>query len=199
MIGRTISHYRVEQRLGAGGMGEVYLARDLALGRLAAVKLLSKGLDTTLKPRLLREAEACARLQHPAIATFYEAGESDGDAFIAMEYVSGHTLRDRLAEGPLPFREAVSVTAWLLEALGHAHAAGILHRDIKPENVMLTGDGAAKLLDFVIAKLFLSEAGPEEATAAALTAAGEVVGTIGYMSPEQVRGRPADSRSDIFS
>ena len=139
MIGRTISHYRIDRRLGAGGMGEVFLARDLALGRAAAVKVLSAELDESLKPRLLREAEACARLQHPAIATFYEAGESDGVAFLAMEYVPGQTLRDRLADGPLPFRQAIGMTAWLLEALGHAHAAGILHRDIKPENVMVTG------------------------------------------------------------
>jgi TolB-like protein len=199
LIGRTISHYRIDRRLGVGGMGEVFLARDLALGRAAAVKVLPGDLDATLKPRLLREAEASARLQHPAIATFYEAGESDGVAFLAMEYVPGQTLRDRLVDGPLPFRQAVGVTAWLLEALGHAHAAGILHRDIKPENVMVTGESSAKLLDFGIAKLFDFEADADEATAAALTAAGEIVGTVGYMSPEQLKGLPLDARSDLFS
>ena len=198
MIGRTVSHYRVEKRLGAGGMGEVYLARDMALGRAAALKLLPQDLDASLKPRLLREGEASARLQHPAIATFYEAGESEGVAFIAMEYVSGQTLRDRLMDGPLPVREAVSMAAWLLEALGHAHAAGILHRDIKPENVMLTSDSSAKLLDFGIAKVF-ALADPEEATGTALTGTGEVLGTVGYMSPEQLKGLPLDARSDLFS
>jgi serine/threonine protein kinase len=180
-------------------MGEVYLARDLALGRAAALKVMPEDLDAALKPRLLREAEASARLQHPAIATFYEAGESDGVAFIAMEYVPGQTLRDRLIDGPLPFPEALSMTASLLEALGHAHAAGILHRDIKPENVMLTSGSSAKLLDFGIAKLFSSGADPEEATATALTAAGEIIGTVGYMSPEQLKGLPLDARSDLFS
>ncbi len=180
-------------------MGEVYLAHDLALGRAAALKVLPGDFDASLASRLLREAEACARLQHPAIATFYEAGESEGVAFLAMEYVPGQTLRDRLVDGPLPFRQAVGLTAWLLEALGHAHAAGILHRDIKPENVMVTGESSAKLLDFGIAKLFLSDANPEEATAAALTAAGEVIGTVGYMSPEQLKGLPLDARSDLFS
>ena len=199
MIGRTVSHYRVEKRLGAGGMGEVYLARDLALNRAAALKLLPADLDSAFKPRLLREAEASARLQHPAIATFYEAGESDGVAFIAMEYVPGQTLRDRLADGPLPVPEALSMTASLLEALGHAHAAGILHRDIKPENVMLASGSSAKLLDFGVAKLFVSDADPEEATATALTATGEIIGTVGYMSPEQLKGLPLDGRTDLFS
>ena len=199
MSGTIISHYRVERRLGAGGMGEVYLARDLALGRPAALKLLPEDLAPSLRPRLLREAEASARLQHPGIATFYEAGESDGVAFFAMEFVAGETLRDRLARGALPIAEALSMTACLLEALAHAHAAGILHRDIKPENVMLTGENSAKLLDFGIAKRFAADAGAEEATATALTAQGEVIGTIGYMSPEQLKGLPLDARSDLFS
>jgi serine/threonine protein kinase len=108
VIGRTISHYRIDRRLGAGGMGEVYLARDLALGRAAALKVLAEHLDASFAPRLLREAEACARLQHPAIATFCEAGESDGVAFLAMEYVPGQTLRDRLVDGPLPYRQATN-------------------------------------------------------------------------------------------
>jgi serine/threonine protein kinase/Tfp pilus assembly protein PilF len=198
LIGTTISHYLLEKRLGAGGMGEVYLARDTALGRPAALKLLPRDLEAALRPRLLREGEASARLQHPAIATFYEAGETDGVAFLAMEYVEGRTLRDRLLEGPMPFGQAVNVAACLLEALGHAHAAGILHRDIKPENVMLTPQGSAKLLDFGIAKLFVA-ADSEEATGTALTGAGEVLGTIGYMSPEQLKGLPLDSRSDLFS
>ena len=199
MIGRTLSHYRVEKRLGAGGMGEVFLARDLALGRMAAVKVLSDALTAEARARLLREAEACARLQHPAIATFFEAGESDGTAFLAMEFVAGETLRDRLRRGPLPFPQALSVTASLLEALVHAHAAGVLHRDIKPENVMVTGDNLGKLLDFGIAQLVEGEGTSEAATEVALTAPGAVIGTLGYMSPEQLRGQPLDERSDLFS
>ncbi|HKD18728.1 MAG TPA: protein kinase [Thermoanaerobaculia bacterium] len=200
MIGRTLSHYRVEERLGAGGMGEVFLARDLALGRPAALKIIAQPLSSELTARLRREAEACARLQHPAIATFYEAGEVDGVAFLAMEYVPGETLRDRLRRGPLPVPEALIAAGALLEALNHAHAAGVLHRDIKPENIMLTGGQVARLLDFGIARfLGPDEAESEAATATALTEAGAVVGTVGYMSPEQLRGDPLDERSDVFS
>ena len=200
MIGRTLSHYLVERRLGAGGMGEVFLARDLALGRPAALKVIAQPLSTDLRARLQREAEACARLQHPAIATFYEAGDSDGVAFLAMEYVAGETLRERLQRGPLTLPEAVVAVGCLLEALNHAHAAGVLHRDIKPENIMRTGDQLAKLLDFGIARLLgREEAETEGVTAPALTAAGAVVGTVGYMSPEQLKGLPLDERSDLFS
>ncbi len=199
MIGRTLSHYRVEKRLGAGGMGEVFLARDLALGRMAAVKVLASTLSAEARARLVREAEASARLQHPAIATFFEAGESDGVAFLAMEFVSGETLRDRLRVGPLPFPQALSLTASLLEALVHAHAAGVIHRDIKPENIMVTGDNLGKLLDFGIAVVQGGAPASEDATEAALTAPGSVIGTLGYMSPEQLRGQPLDERSDLFS
>ncbi len=200
VIGQTLSHYLVEKRLGAGGMGEVFLARDLALGRPAALKVIASSLAGDLRARLLREAEACARLQHPAIATFYEAGEANGTAFLAMEFVPGETLRDRLRRGPLTLPQALVVGGCLLEALGHAHAAGVLHRDIKPENVMLTGDQLAKLLDFGIARLIGSEEpDSESATATALTEAGAVVGTVGYMSPEQLKGEPLDERSDVFS
>jgi len=200
MIGQTLSHYRVEKRLGAGGMGEVYLAQDLALGRPAAIKLIAQPLSGELRARLLREAEACARLEHPSIATFYEAGDADGVAFLAMEFVAGETLRDRLRRSPLTVPETLVVAGCLLEALGHAHAAGVLHRDIKPENVMLTGDQLAKLLDFGIARLVETEdVESESATATALTEAGAVIGTVGYMSPEQLKGEALDERSDLFS
>ena len=143
LVGKTLSHYLIEKRIGAGGMGEVFLARDLALGRTAAVKVLASSLTDEARARLFREAQACARLQHPAIATFFESGESEGVAFLAMEFVAGETLRDRLRRGPLPFPQTLSVAASLLEALVHAHAAGVLHRDIKPENIMVTGDNLA--------------------------------------------------------
>ena len=154
MIGRTLSHYRVEKRLGAGGMGEVFLARDLALGRMAAVKVLAsdavrpkRGPGSSARPR---RAPGCSipRSRHSS-----RPGESDGVAFLAMEFVAGETLRDRLRRGPLPFPQALSLTASLLEALVHAHAAGVIHRDIKPENVMVTGDNLGKLLDFGIAQV----------------------------------------------
>jgi TolB-like protein/Tfp pilus assembly protein PilF len=200
LIGQTLSHYLVERRLGAGGMGEVFLGRDLALGRPAAIKVIAQPLSGELRARLVREAEACARLQHPAIATFYEAGDADGVAFLAMEYVPGETLRDRLRRGPLTAPQTLVVAGCLLEALAHAHAAGVLHRDIKPENVMLTGDQLAKLLDFGIARLVgAEEVESESATATALTEAGAVIGTIGYMSPEQLKGEEIDERSDVFS
>jgi len=199
VLGRTLSHYRVEKRLGAGGMGEVFLARDLALGRMAAVKVLSASLTPEARARLFREAQACARLQHPAIATFFEAGEADGVAFLAMEFVAGETLRDRLRRGPLSLAEALSISGALLEALGHAHAAGVLHRDIKPENIMVTGDHLAKLLDFGIARLQESDAESEAATEIGLTQPGAVIGTLGYMSPEQLKAEPLDERTDLFS
>ena len=185
-------------------MGEVFLARDLALGRAAAVKVLSSALTAEARARLFREAAACARLQHPAIATFYESGDSDGVAFLAMEYVAGETLRDRLRRGPLPFPLALSIAGALLEALGHAHEAGVLHRDIKPENVMVTGDNLGKLLDFGIARVHeTSDADTdpetEAATEVALTEPGAVIGTLGYMSPEQLKGHALDERSDLFS
>ncbi|HTO88724.1 MAG TPA: protein kinase [Thermoanaerobaculia bacterium] len=200
LVGQNLSHYLIERRLGAGGMGEVFLARDLALGRPAAVKVLAQPLSSPFRARLLREAEACARLQHPAIATFYEAGEVDGVVFLAMEFVAGETLRERLLRGPLPVPEALLAAGCLLEALNHAHAAGVLHRDIKPENVMLTSDGLAKLLDFGIARLVSGpETGSETPTDVALTEVGAIVGTLGYMSPEQLKSQPLDERSDLFS
>ncbi len=200
MVGATLSHYWIEKRLGAGGMGEVFLARDLALGRPAAVKVLAETLSAELRIRMQREAEACARLQHPAIATFYEAGEADGTFFLAMEYVRGETLRERLRRGPLPLSQALVVAGCLLEALTHAHAAGVLHRDIKPENIMLTVDELAKLLDFGIARFTASdEHESEAATATALTGVGAVIGTLGYMSPEQLKAQPVDERSDVFA
>ena len=199
VIGRVLSHYRIERPLGAGGMGEVFLARDLALGRPAAIKVLSSSLAPDARDRLFREAEACARLQHPAIATFYEAGEADGVAFLAMEYVEGETLRDRLDRGPVPFPQTLAIGGSVLEALGHAHAAGVLHRDIKPENIMVTDALLGKLLDFGIARLWQGEADENEKTGVALTAPGAVIGTLSYMSPEQLKGHDLDVRTDLFS
>ena len=200
MIDRTLSHYRIEDRLGAGGMGVVYLARDLALGRMVALKVLPEGFAPDLRERLMREARASARLQHPCIATFHEAGEDDGVVWMAIEYVRGRTLRQRLAEGPLPLEQALAVTGSLLEALAHAHAAGVLHRDVKPENVMLADGGGVKLLDFGLAKHLAPEAGgADRATLTLITSSGAITGTPGYLAPEQIRGETADARADLFA
>jgi serine/threonine protein kinase len=183
-------------------MGEVFLAQDLALGRAAAIKVLPRDFSPELRVRLLREAEASRRLQHPGIATFYEAGEAGTRAFIAMEYVRGQTLRQRLRAGSLLPGEAIPLIVGLLEALGHAHAAGIIHRDIKPENVMVTETGTAKLLDFGLAAPALGDPAPETMTEAArtlVTEPGMLVGSIGYMAPEQLRNEGADARSDLFA
>jgi TolB-like protein/Tfp pilus assembly protein PilF/predicted Ser/Thr protein kinase len=200
VIGRTLSHYRIENRLGAGGMGVVYLARDLALGRPAALKLLPRESDPAARQRLLREAQACARLQHPAIATYYDAGEDEGEVFVAMEYVRGRTLRDVLRDGPMPTARALGVAGTLLEALAHAHAAGVLHRDVKPENVMIADDGRVKLLDFGLAKRLAPEGtGADSPTLSLVTVEGAIVGTPGFLAPEQLRGEALDERVDLFA
>ena len=179
-------------------MGAVYLAHDLALGRQAALKVVTNSVEIELRDRLLREAEANARLQHPAIATFYESSEADGQSFIAMEYVRGLTLRDVLAGGPLAPDRAIAIASALLEALNHAHTAGIIHRDIKPENIIITPEGTPKLLDFGLAKALSGEDRPDDATVQNLTG-GRILGTVGYMSPEQLRGEELDATSDLFA
>jgi serine/threonine-protein kinase len=176
-------------------MGVVYRAWDLALRREAAIKVLPGTFSPALRHRLLQEADACARLQHPAVATYFEAGETDGTAFIAMQLVKGQTLRRRLAAGPLPVEEAAAITKCVLEALAHAHAAGILHRDIKPENIMLPAAKSAKLLDFGLAKHLTADS---NAVTIALTGRGDILGTIGYMAPEQIVGDVQDARTDVF-
>jgi len=202
--GDRIAHYRVDERLGAGGMGEVYRAWDLALDRPAAVKVIRSSMDAMFTKRLLREVEAAARLQHPAIATFFEGGEDAGRAYFAMELVAGSTLRYHLHGGAMEPPLAMSIAAGLLDALAHAHGAGLLHRDIKPENIMITPAGAPKLLDFGLARRML-EIDPDEDSSAldmttrtVLTAHGTNPGTPGYMSPEQLRALPLGPSSDLF-
>jgi len=200
LVGRKLSHYLIERQLGEGGMGIVYLAHDVALARDVALKVLHADVASDLRPRLEREGHAFARLQHPWIATFYEISEDGGTPFLAMEYVRGETLRKRLGSGALPLSQALAVTGCLLEALAHAHAARVLHRDIKPENVMLVGNKGAKLLDFGLAKTPVGgTSAPGSLTETNLTTAGHVVGTLGYMAPEQLQGRPADARADLFA
>jgi eukaryotic-like serine/threonine-protein kinase len=201
---RIISHYRVGSRLGIGGMGEVYLAEDLALGRRVALKFLPANFSPSLRDCLIRESRTSARLQHPGIATFYDAGDEDGVAFIAMEFIEGETLRQRLRRGPLAVQEAISMAAKLLEALAHAHAIGIVHRDLKPENIMLAPDGSPRLLDFGIAKQSFAEEPLAAAGVAVQSGPGTefrtgVTGTPGYMAPEQICGATVDARADLFA
>jgi hypothetical protein len=186
-------------------MGEVYRARDPRLGRDVAIKVLPAVVasDADRLRRFEREARAASALNHPAIVTIYEIGQMDGVAYMAMELVDGSTLREMLADGPLPIRRLVSISAQLAEGLAKAHAAGIVHRDLKPENVMVTKDGFVKILDFGLAKVVSPDPGVAGETAAATVSAatepGVVMGTVGYMSPEQARGGALDFRSDQFS
>jgi TolB-like protein len=193
MLGQTLSHYKVLERLGAGSMGEVYLAEDVRLGRKVALKLLPPDLsrDTAAKTRLIHEARAASLLDHPHICTVYDIEElPTGQLLLAMAYCEGETLRTRLTRGPLPVAEAVELACQMAEALAEAHARGIVHRDIKPANAMVTKSGRVKLVDFGLAHL------PE---ATVLTATGTTLGTPAYMAPEQVRGEEVDARVDLWA
>ena len=192
MIGQTVSHYRILEKLGEGGMGVVYKAEDTALQRTVALKFLPPELtrDAEAKQRFLHEARAAARLDHPNICTVYEVGESDGQLFLAMACYEGQTLRERLKEGPLPWAEAAGLALQAAAGLSEAHAHGIVHRDIKPANLFLTNKGQVKILDFGLAKL---------TGASVLTASGSTLGTAAYMAPEQVGGEAAEARSDLWS
>jgi tetratricopeptide (TPR) repeat protein/tRNA A-37 threonylcarbamoyl transferase component Bud32 len=195
----AVSHYRIVQKLRAGGMAEVYLAEDQVLPRVVALKLLSadRNADDISRHRFMREAQAASSLSHPNIASIYEAGEDAGRVFIAMEYVDGESLEERIARGPLSNDEIVSIALQLVSAVQAAHSRGVIHRDLKPSNVMLTARGEVKVLDFGLAK-FAADAPATDATAWK-SDTGLVLGTVPYMSPEQALGRPADARSDIFS
>src|SRR6185436_14092210 len=200
--GEHLGVYRILSRLGSGGMGEVYLADDSRLGRRVALKVLlpELALDPSVMKRFEREACAASALNHPSILTIHELGRDGDTAYIVGEYVDGVTLRTRLDDGPLPLREVVTIGTQIASALAVAHAAGIVHRDLKPENVMLRRDGLVKVLDFGLAKQLSPRAvEADTATIERTTEAGTVLGTIDYMSPEQVRCRPVDARSDIFS
>ncbi|HYT50160.1 MAG TPA: serine/threonine-protein kinase, partial [Pyrinomonadaceae bacterium] len=202
----SISRYRIIEKLGSGGMGEVYLAEDTRLGRKVALKLLAEGL-TKNRDRLSRfdqEAYAASALNHPNILTIYEMGDEGGRHYIATEFVDGVTLRKRLGGPPLELTEVLDIAIQIAGALEEAHAAGIVHRDIKPENVMIRRNGHVKVLDFGLAKLTETPTSDEtdtEAVTRALvqTDAGMVLGTSQYMSPEQARGKPVDARTDIWS
>src|SRR5262245_6831174 len=203
LVGRTLGHFHVEAQLGAGGMGEVYLARDPRLDRAVALKVLPPDFagDADRMQRFAREARAASALNHPNVATIHDIGESDSVRFIVMEYVEGQTLAQRITDQPLTISEIVAVAMQVADALEVAHAKGITHRDIKPANLMLTPRGQVKVLDFGIAKTVRGEGVPltEAMTTGAETTVGLVIGSVPYMSPEQVLGHVVDHRSDLFS
>jgi serine/threonine protein kinase/Flp pilus assembly protein TadD len=193
MIGREISHYRILEQLGGGGMGVVYKALDLRLDRFVALKFLPPELtlDEEAKQRFIQEAHAASSLQHPNICVIFDVDETaEGQLFISMEYLDGETLKKRIARSPLPADEAASIGGQIARGLAKAHEHGIVHRDIKPANIMVTTDGVAKIVDFGLAKL---------AGQSTMTVSGTTLGTFAYMSPEQARGEPVDSRTDLWS
>jgi len=194
-VGKVLSHYRLDEQLAAGGMGVVYKGMDLNLGRAVAIKLLSRQLSTDemAKARFFREARAASALDHPNIGAIYEVGEHEGEPFIAMALYQGETLRQRLQRGAMPLAQAIDVLRQVATGLEAAHGAGIIHRDIKPANVILTKTGAIKILDFGLAKLIVDSAGQS------MTQVGQAMGTLLYMSPEQLKGEPVDARSDLWS
>ncbi|MGP8245284.1 MAG: serine/threonine-protein kinase [Bryobacteraceae bacterium] len=221
MVGKTISHYQIVEKLGAGGMGEIYKAQDTRLNRFVAIKALSRmdSGDSERRRRFVQEAQAASSLNHPNIITIYDIVSEGGDEFMVMEYVNGKTLGDLLPPGGLGVSDALNDAIQIADALQAAHAAGIVHRDLKPANIMVTGAGLVKVLDFGLAKLTFGARQAlasgvasgaastaafgadetESVLAASLTTQGSILGTVSYMSPEQAQSKRVDQRSDIFS
>ncbi len=202
VVGETLGHFRIVQAIGAGGMGEVYRARDEQLHRDVALKVLppASAEDATARARLLREARTASQLNHPNICTIHEVGETRGRAYIAMELVVGQPLSARVAAGPLPPQDVLRLGSQMADALAHAHAHGVVHRDLKSANVMLTPEGRVKVLDFGLAKRVSEEEVSEGSTQSLpVTQPGTVAGTLAYMAPEQLRGQTAEARSDVWA
>ena len=204
MIGRKISHYEVIEKLGAGGMGDIYKAQDARLHRMVAIKALTNASagDTDRRRRFIQEAQAASALNHPNIITIYDIVSEDDSEYMVMELVSGKTLADLIAPGGVGVAKTLQYSTQMADALRAAHAAGIVHRDLKPGNVMVTDSGLVKILDFGLAKINVATELTEETQtigAAPLTVEGSILGTVAYMSPEQAQGKRVDARSDIFS
>jgi eukaryotic-like serine/threonine-protein kinase len=203
LLGKTLSHYRIVEKIGAGGMGVVYRAYDETLRRDIAVKVVPPSFadDRERLRRFEHEARAAGALNHPNILAIYDFGEHEGSPYVVSELLEGQTLREQMGKRALPVRKAIEYGIQIARGLAAAHEKGIVHRDLKPENLFITSDGRLKILDFGLAKLMRAERGPGggETSAPTQTEPGVVLGTMGYMAPEQVRGEAVDQRADIFA